>query len=177
MVQQTIQSIVSKEKIPVSDEGIEVESDLKSLNFVGTLVDTTSDGNGNVTVTVNEPDTSSIVLKSVDCDASVYVGSFVRMNASEIAVNALADSLSNSNVLGLVVSKSTSILCDIRVTGVSEQVLSGLDVTKEYFLSDTVAGGIATTIPTASGYVKLKLGQPFSDKKFLMLKGERQVRL
>ena len=74
-------------------------------------------------------------------------------------------------------SKSTSILCDIRVTGVSEQVLSGLDVTKEYFLSDTVAGGIATTIPTASGYVKLKLGQPFSDKKFLMLKGERQVRL
>ena len=43
----------------------------------------------------------STILKNIDCDASVYVGSFVRINTSGIAVNAIADTYENSNVIGL----------------------------------------------------------------------------
>ena len=121
-------------------------------------------------------DISGIVLENVPCDATVYVGAAVRMNASGVAFNALADGVANSNVIGIVQSKSGSELCDIRVTGVSPEIMIGLDVTKEYYLSSTVAGGLTTIPPTTGGTVRLKLGQPFSATRFLVIKGERVIR-
>lgn len=118
-----------------------------------------------------------IVLNNVPCDISVFVGAAVRMQASGTAVNALADSLTNANVIGIVQSKPTSTTCNIRVTGVSLSVFAGLDVTKEYYLSDTVAGQITTTIPISSGHVVLRIGQPFSSSELLMNKGQAVVRV
>jgi hypothetical protein len=119
---------------------------------------------------------ANIVLPNVDCEASVYVGAAVVVDSLGEARNAIADSLANSNVIGVVQSKSSSVLCDIRVLGVTPGIFLGLDVTKEYYLSDTVAGQITTTVPTNPGTVKLKLGQPFSATEFLMSKGERTIR-
>lgn len=119
---------------------------------------------------------ANVVLENVSCETSAQVGDFVRMNNSQIAVRAIADSLANSNVIGVIISKSQSNVCNIRVTGVASDIFTGLDVTKEYYLSDTVPGGISTTVPTTSGHVRLKLGQPFSSESFLINKSDRMVR-
>jgi len=119
---------------------------------------------------------ANVVIPTVPCQASVFVGAAVVMQASGIARNALADSLTNSNVLGIVESKSSSEVCNIRVLGTSAEIFTGLDVSKEYYLSETVAGEISTLPPTSSGSVILKIGQPFSSTKMLVSKGQRTVR-
>ena len=119
---------------------------------------------------------ANAVLIDIDCDASVFVGAAVRMSVGGVAENAIADSITNSNVIGIVESKSSATKCNIRIAGYSLPVFAGLDVTKEYFLSDTIAGGIQTSAPTLSGHIKVKLGQPFSATEFLYMKGDRIIR-
>jgi len=117
------------------------------------------------------------VLFDVDCDASVSIGDAVRMS-SGTAINAQADSMANSNVIGVVESKSSTVKCDIRVSGVTAgNIFSGLDETKEYYLSDGTAGLITETIPTAPGSIMLRIGQPFDSSNLLVIKGLRTVRL
>lgn len=116
-------------------------------------------------------------IQNVTCDATVYIGAAVRMNSSGVAINAIANSFDNSNVIGIVEEKASSTICTIRFLGVTlEGIYSGLDTTKEYFLSAITPGEITTTIPTASGHVVLKVGQPFSSSRFLVLKGQRMER-
>lgn len=122
------------------------------------------------------PDASNIVISNVNCDSTVYVGSAVRMNELGYAVNALADSISNSNVLGIVESKQSSTKCTVRVSGVSSAIYSSLDVTKEYYLHDTTDGLISTFIPTDTGHIRLRIGQPYSSTQLVVLKGERVIR-
>ncbi len=118
-----------------------------------------------------------VVLQDVSCNPSVFVGAIVIMN-SGVAVNAIADSLANSNMIGIVESKSSLEKCNIRVSGVTDgNIFSGLDETKEYFLSDSVGGQITSIPPSASSHVLLRIGQPFSSTKMLVLKGTRVIRL
>jgi hypothetical protein len=127
-------------------------------------------------IDVNSISGSNVVILNVTCDLTVYVGAAVIMDGSGVAQNALADSKANSNVIGIVEAKSDTTTCDIRVLGVSASIFSGLDVTKEYYLSNTVPGQITTTVPATTGHVKAKLGQPFSATEMLVLKGERTIR-
>jgi hypothetical protein len=115
------------------------------------------------------------ILTGVPCDASVVVGDFIRMD-SGIAVKALADTLENSNVLGLVEQVNGDATCTVRINGVSVSIFAGLDSAAEYYLSDTVPGAITVTAPTAIGSVVLKLGQPFDATRLVVLKGSRIVR-
>jgi len=119
---------------------------------------------------------TNIIIPDVECETSVYVSAAVVTNSSGIARNALADSLTNSNVLGFVESKSAADRCDIRLISATSAIFTGLDVEKEYYLSDTVPGGIQTIPPNTTGHIKLKLGQPFSSERFVIMKGERVVR-
>jgi len=135
------------------------------------------DSNREVLVDPSVVGGANVVIADVPCESSVYVKAAVIMQASGIAKNALADSLANSNVIGIVESKSSTTLCNIRVIGVTPSVFTGLDVSKEYYLSDVIDGDIVTTIPITSGHVVLKVGQPFSDQEFLVSKGQRTVRL
>lgn len=141
------------------------------------IVTVKADGKQKLVTAELETTLVNAVLENVTCLSSVYVGAAVRMNASGVALNAIADGLANSNVIGIVESKSDATTCTIRVAGVTLDLFVGLDVSKEYFLSDTVAGDITTTVPTTTGHVKIKVGQPFSDETFLYQKGERVVRL
>ena len=118
-----------------------------------------------------------VVLTNVDCNSSVYIGAVVIM-VSGTAINALADSLTNSNMIGIVESKISLNKCNIRVQGTTEgDIFSGLDESKEYYLSDAIAGAISDLPPTASGSVILRIGQPFDDGNMVVLKGQRTVRL
>lgn len=117
--------------------------------------------------------TPDILVPDVICDASVVVGDWVRMNASNIAVKALADNADNSNTIGLVEEKITSTKCVVRVAGVSRSLFSGLDVTKEYFLSSATSGDMTLSPPVGSGEIVLVLGQPFDGTRFLVQKGTR----
>tara|TARA_R110000851_G_scaffold91621_3_gene199990 strand:- start:923 stop:1357 length:435 start_codon:yes stop_codon:yes gene_type:complete len=120
---------------------------------------------------------ANVVIPNVPCLSSVYVGAAVIMNTGGTASNAIATSLATSNVIGIVEFKPSLNQCNIRVIGVSLGIFVGLDVVKEYYLSDTIEGLITTTIPTASGSIMLKLGQPFSATEFLVTKGQSVVRL
>jgi hypothetical protein len=93
------------------------------------------------------------------------------------AIKAIANSLDNSNVLGLVEQVNDDSTCTVRINGVSEPIFSGLDEALEYYLSDSVAGAITVVAPTASGTVVLKLGQPFDTERLIVLKGSRILRL
>ncbi len=140
-----------------------------------TLVRVITDGKPQM-VSIDALAPANVILKDVPCELSVYVKSAVKMNSSGVASNALADILSNSNVIGIVESKPTTTTCNIRVLGTTEAIFSGLDVTKEYYLSDSVAGELTLTPPINSGSVRLKVGQPFSSTEFLVIKGTRTVR-
>lgn len=115
------------------------------------------------------------VIENIACDITVYEGAAVRIDSGTV-YNALADSLANSNVLGIVEEKLNDTTCNVRVMGVTLDHYTGLDETKEYFLSDTVAGALTTTVPVTTGHVRLKLGQPFDSERFVFMKGERVVR-
>ena len=130
-----------------------------------------------ISQTIRASSTPDIVIPDTPCDPSVTVGDWVIM-VSGVAQKALADSLDNSNVIGLVESKNGSTSVNIRVLGVSAPIFVGLDESKEYYLSDSVAGTMApqNLVPTASGSVIIKLGQPYSPQRFLVLKGIRMQR-
>lgn len=194
----SLKPITAVAEIGIYDEYNLVTATTKNINFIGEYVtvrqrvpmsewdllnNVTPDmasylGDGlsdTVDVFIDLPDSS--LLKDVACLSSVYVGAFVIINSSEIAENALADQYSNSNVIGLVESKSSATICDIRVSGISSAIFSSLDTSLDYYLSDSVPGGLSATVPTTSGHIKLKLGQAFGTTKFLFSKGERVVRL
>lgn len=118
-----------------------------------------------------------LVLRNVPCDPSVSAGDWVRMDGTGTAVKAQADSFSNSNVIGLAEEKPSSSTVNILVLGISKPIFTLLDETKEYYLSASTAGAMAVApVPTGSGEVVLKVGQPFSINRFVVLKGIRMVR-
>ena len=130
-----------------------------------------------IPVSASSGDTSNVLLTNVDCLSSVYAGAVLILNGSGVAENAIADSLANSNMIGICEVKPSLNKCDIRVLGTTGVLYSSLDTTKEYYLSDSSAGAITTTIPSASGSVILKIGQPFSSTRMVVMKGQRTVRI
>ena len=95
-----------------------------------------------------------------------------------VAVNALADSYENSNVVGIVESKPTATTCNIRIQGISGNNYLGLDIFEEYYLSDIYPGAIVqlSQAPVNPGTVLLKIGQPTSPRRLLYFRGERILR-
>lgn len=123
---------------------------------------------------------TGLVINNASFSGSAALGDWVRATSSSVFVPALADSVSNSNVVGVIetiVNASTSnAIGTIRVLGVTSAIFSSLNPTQEYFLSDTNAGKITTTIPTAARHVVVRVGQPVSATQFLVLKGTRIIR-
>jgi len=194
----TVDIPASQADIQICDEGELIASSVQKIDFVGDNItafpvvpmsewDALSDVEpslseydknntaSQIEVRVDVPDAS--LLKDVDCEASVYVGSFVYVDSGSLARNALADTYNTSNVVGLVEAKSSSTKCDIRFNGLSGPIYSGLNPAEDYYLSDTTPGEISSTVSTTSGHIKIRVGQSFGQDKFLFVKGERVVRL
>lgn len=188
-------------KVPVEffEEGVSVGSASK-VNFTGDSVTVTIAGD-TVEVAV-EASQILDVLADFPCDSSVYVGAAVIVEEDNfveslmedwtflsmvlsmdygtydaLAVNGLADSMENSNVLGLVESKPTPTTCNIRLFGASAANYLGLQMNDEYYLSDEYPGALVKSdnIPIASGHVVLKIGQPINSTQLLFARGERHL--
>lgn len=121
--------------------------------------------------------TINVVLTNVPCDPAVIVTDAVKMVAG-VAFQALADSITNSNVIGVVQKKSSATVCDIRVSGVTPAIFAGLDESREYVLSGSTPGLLVTQdfSPTGAGQVILRVGQPFDSQRLLVSKGTRIIR-
>ena len=121
-------------------------------------------------------DVSRSVIADLDCDASVYVGAWVYMS-NAILYNAIATSKNTSNVIGFVESKSTTLKATIRLSGLAELAFADLDDTKEYFLSESLAGGMdIPPVPKTAGSIVLRLGHPIGEDKFIVNIGQRLQR-
>lgn len=123
---------------------------------------------------------TGLVITNASFSGSAALGDWVRATPSSVFVPAIADSISNSNVVGVIETitnlSTSSPTGRIRVLGVTTGIFSSLDPSQEYFLSSTSAGKITTTIPTTSGHVVARVGQPVTSSKFLVLKGTRIIR-
>jgi hypothetical protein len=113
------------------------------------------------------PGAADNILDSAPCDVSVYVGAAVRM-AGATVLNALADSITTAHVIGIVVAKPTATTCNVQLCGITASVLSGLTVGSYHFLSDTTAGLVTTSVPTAADSVVINLGQPYTATRFIV---------
>lgn len=139
----------------------------------------------------------------MDCESDVFAGAAVRIkkeNSSEIMMsdwtnlsgvfllgmtedydpvlaNALADSMENSNVFGVVETKPTPTTCTVRTAGKSEELFFGLDAEEEYYLSDEYPGQLvpSSQMPTAEGSIIVKVGQPATSRRLLVCRGERTI--
>ncbi len=179
------------------DENVSVGSGVSEVDFVGEGVTATKVG-GRLTVEVVPGETQ--VLYAVPCEEEVYAGAVVRLDSENVvdipmedwpslailmsltptdydvlAINALADSHENSNVIGLVESKPTPTTCNIRVGGITSELYLGLNVVEEYYLSDTIPGGLVVLdlAPTDPGHILLKIGQAADSTRMLFSRGER----
>lgn len=120
------------------------------------------------------------LVVDVACDQSVFVGAFVYfqiVNSTVKAFNAKADDISTANVFGVVESKPSASMAKVRFGGKTSDIFINLDLTKEYYLSDSEAGMMVSEdeIPTNVGSIIVKLGQPFSANSFLYLRGGKSI--
>ena len=105
---------------------------------------------------------------------AVGIGTPVYVSAADMVLNALADALSTSGVIGLVVDISVApndparILTDGRITATTAQwdavsdETGGLVAGSTYFLDPTTAGKLTAIAPTAEGKVVVKIGRALS---------------
>jgi hypothetical protein len=109
------------------------------------------------------------IIESVPCDSTVFIGAVVRMN-SGTAVNAIADSSTNSKVVGICVAKTSSTVCNIQVCGATSGIFGGL-TDNNYFLSESTAGQITTTAPTGSGEIVIHIGRSLTSSRLVIQVG------
>jgi len=116
------------------------------------------------------------LIRRVACEASVELADAVRKNGA-VLVQALADSKLNALVVGIVVKKHTSVLCDLLCDGVTDEIFSGLDASKKYFLSHTLPGKLTTVpVPTGSGFILIKIGDPLTDTRLIIRRSQIIIR-
>ena len=148
-----------------------------SLSDVLPIVDL-SEGlpaNQNKKITVANFLSLGVIISNTACDASVSVGDIVRVDSATF-VKAIATSEINSNVIGICISKPTSITCNVQTHGLTPAIFSGLDVTKNYLLSDSVSGALTYTAPTASGSIVIPIGRAYSATRFVIIIGQQLER-
>ena len=191
-----------KATIEYFDEGVSLGT-ASEVDFVGSGVTATKVGD-RVTVSISGGGggSSTEVLENVPCESDVYVGAAVYFdetilgplfmsdwpnlsslisldlnNSSILAKNALANNWDTSHVVGIVESKASSTLCNIRISGKSENLYFGLDLKKDYYLSSTVPGLIVDGNNAPTLGVLLRIGRPLSQRSLFVSIGERVDRL
>lgn len=131
-----------------------------------------------VSVMVNNIGSSgdSGLLVDIACDSSVSVGSWVYLDDTGTAYNGKADLWSTSNVIGIVLSKPTETKCNIKCSGVTTDIFTGLTPGVEYVLSMDDAGEMVTITngpAKNSTGVLYKLGTALTAKRLEISKGTR----
>lgn len=120
--------------------------------------------------------TPDLLIRQVPCDSSVIVGDWVYLDSSGVAFKAIATGAVQSNVFGIIESKDSAVLCNVRTMGQSSELFSSLDPSKDYFLSSVTAGAMTQMPPAGSAEYVVSLGRPVTDKRFLVLRPVRMQR-
>lgn len=96
---------------------------------------------------------------TIECDLGLVVGQVVYIDSFGVLQAALADDISTGRVIGVMWDQDDSFgtPCGIKAVG-PVAAYAGLTVGTEYFLSDSVAGGLTSTPPTGTGHVVQKIG-------------------
>ena len=102
-----------------------------------------------------------------NCSAAELVGEPVYMFGSDDVRKADATVLSTAKVAGFVESKPTATTAWIKMAGPFTNILTGLDIGSDYFLSET-PGIIVTTVPTDPGTVIVALGKALTANSLLI---------
>ena len=101
------------------------------------------------------------ILFDQACNTNVAIGDIVRIDSGTVE-KAQGNTYDNSLVLGICVDKPDTDVCDVMITGPTEDTFTGLDAGKLYYLSATVAGELVDTPPTGSGEYVIRLGKAYS---------------
>lgn len=104
------------------------------------------------------------VVSNLTCNSAIIVGDVVYVNGTSVE-KASALTYQSSLAVGIVTNKSGATTCDITTTG-PINVLSGLNTSKKYFISETTPGTLQTTPPTLSGAYVIQIGKPISTTIF-----------
>lgn len=107
------------------------------------------------------------IIYNLECHSSVAVGSIVRFSGSTL-INALADSISNAKIDGIIIDKPTSTTGHLMVTGLSPDIFFGLVPGTNYYLSADSNGSYDTALPTGFGRVIVRIGKAVSETKILI---------
>jgi hypothetical protein len=91
------------------------------------------------------------------CPSTVSIGDIVTLTTADSVDRAIANSDSLSKVIGIAFSKPTTTSCEIVRSGRVEQY-TGLTVGDVYWLSDSSAGTVTNTPPSAAGSWQVKIG-------------------
>lgn len=101
---------------------------------------------------------------NVPSATSVSVGDVVRVSGSEL-VKAVASTAEDARWVGVCVEKPTTTSANIRMSGAAD-VFTGLDVTKTYSLSKTVAGEVEETNSTTG--ISMFVGVPLNSTTLIL---------
>jgi hypothetical protein len=102
------------------------------------------------------------VLYDFPIESNAVVGDVVRISGN-VAVRAIADTSLNARAIGIV-EKTLYGFSNIRISGISDEVYSGLNPSIDYYLSDTEAGKLVTTPPS----IEVKIGVPVSSTRLVI---------
>jgi hypothetical protein len=125
-------------------------------------------------VAVSRP-SATVELSGLTSDASVAIKDVVYSDGGVIK-SAIASTVLLSGALGICVAKLSPTSATIVFAGRIEGLFTGLDDSKDYFLSPTVAGAITTTVPTAPGEIILRIGRAIGSTIFVVQIGSRLQR-
>jgi hypothetical protein len=108
---------------------------------------------------------SSSNFITVECDSNVSVNDVIYIDPSDsIAKKAIANDWIKTQVAGFVFKKKTSTTCIVQISGKIK--LTGLSISQNYFLSDSIPGTIQLNPPT-SNYIK-RLGRSLINNFFII---------
>lgn len=125
-------------------------------------------------VAISRP-SQTIELSGLTCDASVAIKDVVYSD-SGIIKSALATSIALSGAIGICIAKLNPTSATIVFAGKIEGLFTGLDDSKDYFLSPSTAGEMTTIPPTGTGEIILRIGRPIGATIFIVQIGSRLQR-
>ena len=101
------------------------------------------------------------ILFDQPCNVNVEIGDIVRIEAGQVE-RAQGDNYTNSLVLGICVDKPDTDICNVMISGPTEDTFTGLTAGALYYLSADNPGELTNSIPTGSGNYGIRIGKAYS---------------
>jgi len=140
---------VEKNMIAVEDEGTEITNDVKSINFIGTNVTATDDGNGNVTVNVTGGGGTAFQCSDLEgCNISLLNNDagYITDATKYTVDNGLNENPTNNFRLGGTLIENTVIDTDTNYLSIESSTLNGAPFRVGNYNLDLTSDGISVYV-------------------------------